>query len=272
MDNIKFGEFIVKLRKEKNMTQKELAEKLNLTDKAISKWERGLSFPDIIMLKPLSELFDVSIIELLNGERENESEEKIDLDTRILTILKQNEYEKNRKIRKVVRISFLTIITFIIIFFTFVFSKEVLHTYNPVRAIVGYIQVKHFDRQYVEVSGIPRKTIYANSDFDFEKYMNDEGYTKLEGYSIKAGDDWYWNREERVFVEKWIRRGIVIYEWKVEQLYSKQQKELDDEKYNIEQNSFVNKEKDVTVLNLIIDEEIQMLDLNVIKGTNVMEE
>ncbi len=41
MDNIKFGKFIVELRKEKNMTQKELAEKLNLTDKAISKWKRG---------------------------------------------------------------------------------------------------------------------------------------------------------------------------------------------------------------------------------------
>ncbi len=41
MDNIKFGKFIVEFRKEKNMTQKELAEKLNLTDKAISKWKRG---------------------------------------------------------------------------------------------------------------------------------------------------------------------------------------------------------------------------------------
>ena len=55
MDNVKFGQFIAKLRKEKNMTQKELAEKLHLTDKAISKWERGLSFPDIATLKPLSE-------------------------------------------------------------------------------------------------------------------------------------------------------------------------------------------------------------------------
>lgn len=41
MDNIKFGKLILKLRKEKNMTQKELAEKLNVTDKAVSKWERG---------------------------------------------------------------------------------------------------------------------------------------------------------------------------------------------------------------------------------------
>lgn len=59
MDNEKFGEFIKKLRKEKGITQKELGEKLNITDKAISKWERGLSFPDITMLNILAELFSV---------------------------------------------------------------------------------------------------------------------------------------------------------------------------------------------------------------------
>lgn len=49
MDNQKFGDFIKKLRKEKGLTQKELGDKLNITDKAISKWEIGLSFPDITM-------------------------------------------------------------------------------------------------------------------------------------------------------------------------------------------------------------------------------
>jgi len=272
MDNIKFGEFIVKLRKEKNMTQKELAEKLNLTDKAISKWERGLSFPDIVMLKPLSQIFDVSIIELLNGEREDESEEKIDLDTRILTILKQNEYEKNKKIRKVIAISFITIIIFIMIFFTFVFSKTELHTYNPIRAIIGYIQVKNFDKEYIEVGNIPTKTIYANVNFDIEKYMNDEGYTKLEGYSIKDGDDWYWNGEKRVFVERWNRKGIVIYEWGEYELYSKESKELDAEKYNIVENMNVDEEKDVIVQNsIIIDDAIQVIELNIVNGTNVVQ-
>ena len=69
MDNQRFGSFIVQLRKENNLTQKELAEKIHLTDKAISKWERGLSFPDISMLEPLAETFNVSVLELLKGER-----------------------------------------------------------------------------------------------------------------------------------------------------------------------------------------------------------
>ena len=71
MDNTKFGKFIAELRKEKNMTQKQLAEKLNLTDKAISKWERGLSFPDITILNPLADVLEINISELLNCEKGN---------------------------------------------------------------------------------------------------------------------------------------------------------------------------------------------------------
>lgn len=69
MNNNKMGLFIAGLRKEKQMTQRELAEQLHITDKAVSKWERGLSFPDISLLPGLSEILGVSIDELLNGER-----------------------------------------------------------------------------------------------------------------------------------------------------------------------------------------------------------
>lgn len=69
MDKEKLGLFVSRLRKEQNMTQKELAERLGVTDKAVSKWERGLSFPDISLLEPLADTFDVSVMELLQGKR-----------------------------------------------------------------------------------------------------------------------------------------------------------------------------------------------------------
>jgi len=68
MDNKKMGEFILEMRKEKQMTQKNLAEKLNITDKAVSKWERGLSYPDISLLPSIAEALGVTTGELLNGE------------------------------------------------------------------------------------------------------------------------------------------------------------------------------------------------------------
>jgi len=70
MDKEKTGQLITELRKEKGLTQKQLAEALNVTDKAVSKWERGLSFPDISMLEPLSDLLGISIMEILAGERQ----------------------------------------------------------------------------------------------------------------------------------------------------------------------------------------------------------
>lgn len=74
MDNQKFGAFIASVRKEKGWTQLELAEKLNVTDKAVSKWERGVGFPDIKMIEPLAEALGVSVLEIMRSERMDESQ------------------------------------------------------------------------------------------------------------------------------------------------------------------------------------------------------
>lgn len=70
----KFGVFVAALRKEKGLTQKELAQQLHVTDKAVSKWERALSLPDVALLSPLAEALGVTVTELLEGKRlENRS-------------------------------------------------------------------------------------------------------------------------------------------------------------------------------------------------------
>lgn len=66
------GEIISLLRKEKGMTQNDLAQKLNVTDKAVSKWERNLSCPDINSIPKLAEVLDVSVEELLNAAKHEE--------------------------------------------------------------------------------------------------------------------------------------------------------------------------------------------------------
>lgn len=69
MDANKFGRFVAGRRKELKMTQKELATKIQVTDKAVSKWERGLGFPDINTIENLADALDVSIVELMKSER-----------------------------------------------------------------------------------------------------------------------------------------------------------------------------------------------------------
>jgi len=68
MDNKKFADLVIERRKKLNLTQKELALKLNVTDKAISKWERGKSLPDISLLSKLAEVLEISLLELMNED------------------------------------------------------------------------------------------------------------------------------------------------------------------------------------------------------------
>lgn len=69
MDKTKTGELIAAARKEKNLTQKDLAQRLHVSDRAVSKWERGAGFPDVSLLEPLAAALDLNVLDLLRGER-----------------------------------------------------------------------------------------------------------------------------------------------------------------------------------------------------------
>ena len=71
MDQLKIGKFIAECRKQKQLTQLQLADKLGITDKAISKWERGIAMPDTSIMLELCDILCISVNELLNGERIN---------------------------------------------------------------------------------------------------------------------------------------------------------------------------------------------------------
>lgn len=99
MDAKKLGKFIAELRKEKGMTQSQLAAMINVTDKAVSRWERGVGLPDVTVIEPLAEALNVKIAELMKGRKmtsselieENDSEclremmEEVKKDTRMIT-------------------------------------------------------------------------------------------------------------------------------------------------------------------------------------------
>jgi len=97
MDPIKVGLFIAQSRKQQNLTQGDLAKALHVSDQAVSKWERGLNYPDISLLSDLATLLKVSVTEILHGERntmepQTQDEVKTVLDYSS-TVLKK---EKNR--------------------------------------------------------------------------------------------------------------------------------------------------------------------------------
>lgn len=95
MDQLKTGKFIANLRKEKNLTQRRLAETLGVSDKTISKWECGNGLPEVSLMLPLCAVLGISVNELLSGEKLDASEYKIKAEENIMNMI--FEKQENRK-------------------------------------------------------------------------------------------------------------------------------------------------------------------------------
>ena len=98
MDQIKIGKFITECRKKKNLTQAQLAENLNITDRAISKWETGKSMPDFDIMLKLCEILEISVNELLCGEMINMEQKDEQLNELIFQMAK-NEERYHKRLR-----------------------------------------------------------------------------------------------------------------------------------------------------------------------------
>jgi transcriptional regulator with XRE-family HTH domain/DNA-directed RNA polymerase subunit RPC12/RpoP len=97
MDQIRIGKFIAECRKKKNLTQMELAEKMNITDRAVSKWENGKSMPDSSIMLDLCNILGISVNELLMGEMIEMKEYDKKTEELLVELAKQDEL-KNRKL------------------------------------------------------------------------------------------------------------------------------------------------------------------------------
>lgn len=95
MDQIMIGKFIASERKKGGLTQKQLADKLGISDKTISKWETGNGFPEISLLLPLCEILEITANELLSGKRLSENEYKQKAEENMVNII--NESQENKK-------------------------------------------------------------------------------------------------------------------------------------------------------------------------------
>ena len=98
MNQEKIGKFIAELRKEKNMTQQELADKLEVTDRAISNWENGRRLPDYSLLENLCQILSVSINELFSGEKISNADYKKKADENLINALEDSSFSLQEKI------------------------------------------------------------------------------------------------------------------------------------------------------------------------------
>ena len=199
MDPKKTGIIISDARKKLNMTQKDLADKLYISDKAVSKWERGLCFPDISVLIPLTEILNISLYDLLRGEKVNKKE----VEETLKSTINYSNSEIKRKKKKYIIIS--SIVIFIIILASIILlvfisdndtraivDRDTIHTINyysnyktslnsnngeKLELIVMKLPLKWKERQF-EVSEDDIKINYVVSYKDVVKAYDDENYVK----------------------------------------------------------------------------------------------
>ena len=96
MDQVKIGQFIKAIRKEKNYTQREVAERLGISEKTISKWETGNGLPEVSLMLPLCELLEISVNELLSGERLDEKRYFEKAEQNIMTLMEEKAEAKKK--------------------------------------------------------------------------------------------------------------------------------------------------------------------------------
>ncbi len=99
MDQVKIGKFIAECRKKQNLTQMQLAEKLNITDRAISKWETGKTMPDSSIMLELCDILKISVNDLLSGEVVTMDNYNKELENNLIEMVKQKEEADKRLLK-----------------------------------------------------------------------------------------------------------------------------------------------------------------------------
>lgn len=174
----KIGEFIAKLRRDNNLTQQELGDKLFVTNKAVSKWERGLSIPDITVLEQMAKLFDVEISEILNGEKSNLK--KVDLEKEVEKAILELDKKKKRILAFLITILLALFIYIIFINLKFEYDMStIIYNHNIIdrKIKIGIPKysflLKQNDRSY-SYYNLRSSSVLNN---EFKEYLNTLEYS-----------------------------------------------------------------------------------------------
>ena len=135
MDQVKIGRFIQEKRKEKKLTQSEVAEKLNITDRAISKWENGVCLPDAGTMPELCEILGISINDLFSGEKVDMKENEKKLEENLLEMTKLKEQKDKMLLRLEIVLEVIVMIFFVALIMVAAYVE--METYLRIILIIG---------------------------------------------------------------------------------------------------------------------------------------
>lgn len=193
MNQIKIGKFIAQKRKEKNLTQSELAEKLNVTDRSVSNWENGKCMPDISLFNPLCSALDITINEFLSGEEIENKDYQKKLEENIINTI---NYNNKKNLLPVILLIFgITLTIFSLTMFNPDSSLSGVYTIiGLVIAITDFNMMKSFSKN---------KRIIINIGISFISLIAILGIDYIESVNLKQAP--------RFYLEKEIDNNMIVY-------------------------------------------------------------
>ncbi len=210
MDQVKIGKFIAELRKNKNMTQQELGDKLNVSFKTISKWENGRGLPELSTLKPLSEELGVSINEILSGEKLEKQDYQEKFEENIVNTL---DYS-NKKIKNIKYICMIfiicTILVLLIMFTLFGIDITRMRNNEPIFfSNWGFNYVPPINLDDINIENAI-KDYLIREDEKNNHYDNEKSFVAMRTYLIDE------KSKEKYYVYAWVlQEKYYLYDSKV---------------------------------------------------------
>ena len=208
MNQEKIGKFILELRREKNMTQQELADKIGVTDRAISKWENGRGLPDLSLMIPLCKELGITINELISGEQIEKEDYQSKLEENIFkTIDYTNKKSANKnKIFKIVVGTIITIILIIGLMF-FVDVNRMNNNEPVVFSTWGFKYAPLVDFHEEKIISEVENYLLEKSDNEPKHHENEKSFVSIRTYLIeeknkhKLYNVYSWVLEEKYYLE-----------------------------------------------------------------------
>ena len=204
MEQEKIGKFILKLRKEKNMTQQELADKIGVTDRAISKWENGRGMPDFSLIKPLCKELGITVNDLISGEKIEEENYQEKLEENILNTIDYTN-KKIKKNKNVFKIIIGTIIILILLLITiFLIDVRMMNQNKPVLfSTWGFKYMPAIDLKEEEIKLSIKKYLVEKGESEIK---NIKTFVSMKVYLIEEKNKSYhiyaWVREGSYYLDK----------------------------------------------------------------------
>ncbi len=203
MNQEKIGKFIASERKSKKITQAELAEQLGVTDRSVSNWENGKNMPDLSLFKPLCEILDITINELISGERIDKKEYQEKLEENILNTIDYSN-KKIKKNNRIFKIIIFSIVILIISFFTmfFIDIRRMKQNKPVIFSTWGYQYTPalnlHEDEIYLSI----REYLVNGGDNEVKHHKGEKTFVSMRVYLLEE-----LNKDALYYVYAWVVDG-----------------------------------------------------------------